>query len=235
MTTRFRIPLRVGVPIVVLSGIVGVAAGVWLPVTEAPAPPPMKQAAPVRSEPLGDAADPAPQPPPEKQATPAMPDPLPRAAAVLPPPPEEEPEPASRQLALSTPGDEVRHEPEQHVAPIARAPTANTADTGDDGPAKDNLETPRFAPAPEAKSPAFSSKEQSERSERPVVAQSTVEKKQRPPRRAASAPTRRTASAQQRRDDTTDARDRPPRRPDRPRPVLSQLPIIGPVFGLFTP
>jgi hypothetical protein len=228
-----RVPLVVAVPIVVLSGIAGVAAGVWLPISEAPpAPPSTNKAASVSPESVPDVADPAPQPSPIEHGLPAVsPDPAPQAAA-LEQSREEEPELASHQLASPAPSDETRHEPEQHAAATSEAGPAGAAEGRQDVP--DGPETPPSASAPESTSASPIRSTQSEPSQRWVVAQPAAEKKRPPARRAASAPTRRVSEGKPRRDRTADARDRPPARRDQQRPMLSQLPLIGPVFGMFT-
>ena len=226
MRPSFRIPLRVAVPIVGLSGIVGVAAGVLLPVQ--------------KSQNVSTATRNA-TPPASSEAPP--PD-----AASLPQPLDQAPEPASHQLSPPAPRDVLQLERPQTAAtaredgsvgaasvPRDDRSTPEAAVPRDDSAAGDRPETKQSASAPEADAPKSSAVEQRGRSGRGADRQTAGEKSRRLPRSAASAPTRRAASDNvQRRDRTAGGKDTKAARPEQSRPVLSQVPILGPVFGLFT-
>jgi hypothetical protein len=227
MRAGLRIPLRVAVPIVGLSGIAGVAAGVFLPVQ--------------KSQHVSTATQQA-APPPSSQA------PRPEAAA-LPQPLEQIPEPASHKSSPPAPSGAFQLErpqtaataPEDGSVAAAAVPrddrsAPEAAVPGDDSAGGDRLQTKQSASAPEADVPKSSVVEQGDRSRRSADRQTGAEKSRHLPRSAASSPTRRAASdSVQRRDRTAERKDRTPARPERSGPpVLSQVPIIGPVFGLFT-
>ena len=225
MRPSFRIPLRVAVPIVGLSGIVGVAAGVLLPVQ--------------KSQNVSTATQHATPPAPSEAPPPN--------AASLPQPLAQIPEPASYQFSPPPPSDAPQLERPQTAAtaredgPGAAAAVSrddrstSEAEVPRDDAARDRLETKQSASAPEADAPKSSAVEQRGRSGRGADRQTAGEKSRRLPRSAASAPTRRAASDNvQRRDRPAEGKDTKAARPEQSRPVLSQVPILGPVFGLFT-
>ena len=226
MRPSFRIPLRVAVPIVGLSGIVGVAAGVLLPVQKS-------QNVSTATQHANPSA-PSEAPPPD--------------AASLPQPLAQTPEPASHQFSPPPPSDALQLERPQTAAtaredgpgaaaavPRVDRSTSEAEVPGDDSAARDRLETKQSASAPEADAPKSSAVEQRDRSGRGADRQTAGEKSRRLPRSAASAPTRRAASdSVQRRDRPAEGKDTKAARPEQSRPVLSQVPILGPVFGLFT-
>jgi hypothetical protein len=225
MRTGLRVPLRVALPIVVLSGIAGVAAGVLLPVQ--------------KSQHVSTAT---------QQAPPAVSSEAPPHVAASLPESGEAFEPASHQISPPAPSGAFQLERPQTAAtarddgavaaaavPRDDGSTSEPAVSRDRSATGDRLETKQPASAPEAEAPKSSAVEPGDRSRRRVDRPTLAEKSRRLPRSAASAPARRTASDNvPRRGRTAEGKDRTPTRPEQPRPVLSQVPILGPVFGLFT-
>ena len=219
MRARVQIPLRVGIPVVVLSGIVGLAAGVWMPAQNT-----RQVSAAVKQAPLAMPSD-APQSPVTKQTSPTTPSGAPREASdSLIPSVEDKPEPSPHQHAAPAPNDELQPEPRKSAG--ATHLEASTADKAEATSAASTAPTSSHSVAETPAAGAETRLQKSPRGERlnrttRRVESQTATERERPARRDAAA--------------KVQTRDAAPPPPERRRSALSQVPIVGPVFGLFIP